>query len=139
MAPLRGSFSVLVLYDVAEQIDLEKLRGILGAEPPRREPSFKHPAPDYVRFARPPVVEYPDPVALTSREQFSARVKYFHYGVVSVELEMPFDAGWDDLIRLSSRFISAQEIEKSTMELIRRCLERVTAALVVPYSSWLSE
>ena len=52
MKPLRGSFSMLVLYDVAEQIDLDKLRAILGAEPPRREPSFKHPAPEYVRLDR---------------------------------------------------------------------------------------
>ncbi|HWZ33636.1 MAG TPA: hypothetical protein VNX18_19980 [Bryobacteraceae bacterium] len=139
MQPLRGSFSVLVLYDVAEQIDLVRLRGILGAEPPRREPSFKHPAPDYVRFERPPVVEYLDPVSIDPGEHFMSRVKYFAYGVVSVELELPFEAGWDDLVRLSSRFIAEPEIEKCALELIRARLAHVAAALVQPYSSWLSE
>ena len=57
MPPLRGSFFVLILYDVAEEIQLSKVRGLLGAEPPRREPSFKHRAPRYVRFECPPVVE----------------------------------------------------------------------------------
>src|SRR5437773_64275 len=61
MQPLRGSFWALVLYDVAEQIQLDKLRGLIRAEPPRREPSFKHPATEYVRFDRPPVVESPAP------------------------------------------------------------------------------
>lgn len=139
MHALRGSFSVLVLYDVAEQVNLERLRGILGAQPPGREPSFKHPAPDYVRFERPPVVEYLDPVTLSTGEQFLSRVKYFNYGVVSVELELPFESGWDDLVRLSSRFIAAPEVEKCTLELMRGCLNRVGAALVQPYSSWLSE
>lgn len=139
MYPLRGSFSVLVLYDVAEQIDLEKLREALGKKPPRREPTFKHPAPEYVRFERPPVVEDLDPVLISSGEQFFSRVKYFAYGVISVELELPFETGWDDLVRLSSRFIAAQEIEKITLELVRGCVTRLSPALPQIYSSWLSE
>jgi len=139
MKPLRGSFSMLVLYDVAEQIDLEKLRAILGAEPPRREPSFKHPAPEYVRFERPPVVEELDPVKISTGEQFLSRVKYFAYGVASIELELPFESDWDELVRLSNRFIAAAEIEKCALELVRARVSRVEAALVQPYSSWLSE
>ena len=57
--PLEGTLWVLLLYDIAEQIHLDQLRGIVGAEPPSREPSFKRPAPDYVRFERPPVVVFP--------------------------------------------------------------------------------
>ena len=108
-------------------------------EQPRREPSFKHPAPEYVRFERPPVVECLDPVSIASGEQFLSRVKYFAYGVVSVELELGFEAGWAELVRLSSRFIAEPEIEKCTLELIRSRLAHVRGALVQPYSSRLSE
>jgi hypothetical protein len=136
---LRGSFWVLVLYDVAEQIQLDRLREIVGAEPPRREPTFRHPAPEYVRFERPPVVVYPDPVSIASGERFQSRIKFFDYGVVSVELELNFESGWSDLVRLSSRWIAAPEIEKCTGELLRAQIERAKPALVQPYSSWLSE
>jgi len=139
MRSVRGSFSVLVLYDVAEQVNLERLREILGAQPPGREPSFKHPAPEYVRFERPPVVEYLDPVTLSSGEQFLSRVKYFAYGVVSVELELPFESGWQELVSLSSRWIASPETEKCTLEVIQARLKRVADALVQPYSKWLSE
>jgi hypothetical protein len=139
MGPLRGSFWALVLYDVAEQIQLDKLRDILGSEPPRREPSFRHPVPDYVRFERPPVVEYVEPVTIGSGVQFQARVKYFDYGVASVELEAPFETGWEELVQMSSRWIAAPEFEKRTTELLRSRLERVQPGLVQPYSSWLSE
>lgn len=139
MPPLRGSFSVLVLYDVADSIDVERLREILGVQPPSREPSFKRPAPEYVRFERPPVVEYLEPVTLSSGEQFLSRAKYFAYGVVSIELELAFESGWDELVMLTSRFISAPEVERCTLELMRARLKHVSAALQQAYTAWLSE
>jgi hypothetical protein len=139
MGPLRGSFRVLILYDIAEQIELDNLRGILGAEPPRREPSFKHPSPEYVRFERPPVVGDTGPVAAATGEQFQSRIKYFDYGVAIVELQLSFEAGWDDLVRLSNRWISAPEIEKCAADLLRKHLERSQAALIQPYDAWLNE
>ncbi len=72
---------VLVLYDVAEEIQLEKLQGLVSVERSPAQPRFKHPAPEYVRFARPPVVEYLEPVAIASGQQFATRIKYFDYGV----------------------------------------------------------
>ena len=85
------------------------------------------------------MVEYLDPVTLSTGERFLSRVKYFAYGVVSVELELPFESGWDELVRLSSRFILRRKSRSARSKLIRARLERVAAALVTPYSSWLNE
>jgi hypothetical protein len=139
MRPLRGSFWVLVLYDVAEQIELDKLRSLMGVEPARPQPSFKHPAPEYVRFERPPVVEYPAPVIAETGERFEAQIKYFDYGIVSIELTLGFEATWEELVRLSNRWILAPETEKLTSELLRAHLPRAGPALHEPYVSHLSE
>jgi hypothetical protein len=139
VTPLKGAFYVLVLYDVAEQIQLDRLREIIGAEPPGREPSFKHRAPDYVRFEPAPVVEYTGSITVAGGDPFESRIKYFDYGVVCVELELPFNAPWEDLTRLSSRLTSAPEIEARTLELAKAQLSRVKAALIQPYDTWLSE
>lgn len=139
MQKLRGSFWALVLYDVAEQIDLDAVRSLAVMEAPRREPAFKHPVPDYVRFERPPVVENLGLVSMGAGEQFQARVKYFDYGVVSVELKLDFEAGWDELVRLSSRLLAEPEFDKRTSEMVRACLDRVRGALVDPYENRLSE
>lgn len=136
---LRGSFWILILYDVAEEIDLERLRKVLGGEPPRREPSFRHPMPEYVRFEATPVVEYPGAVTLSSGEQFSSCVKYYDYGVVCVQLQREFSAVWKDLIRMSSRWIETTEIESRSAELVRTRLKNATPALVQPYEKWLVE
>jgi len=138
MRPLRGSLWVLVLYDVAEEIQLDKLQALVTAERAAAQPRFKHPAPEYVRFERPPVVEYPEPVSIAG-QQFQVRIRYFDYGVVSTELEMEFEKSWEDLIRLSNRWILAPEIERATSELVRMRLGKVGAALRTPYSNPLSE
>jgi hypothetical protein len=139
MPCLEGSFFALAFYDVAEQIQAERLREILGATQPHRAPSFKHPAPEYVRFQVPPVIEYPEPVSLPSGEKFESRIKYFDYGVVCVELEMSFATDWDGLVRLSSRWIGEPQLEATSGDLLRSRLDRIKGAMVQPYSSWLSE
>src|ERR1700678_4672721 len=63
---LQGSVLVLIQFDVCEEINLDSLRDIFGAR--RQEASFKHPAPGYVRFQRPPVVEQVEPLMLESGE-----------------------------------------------------------------------
>src|SRR5260370_34172350 len=106
--PLRGSFWIFVLYDVAEQIQLEDLRRILSAEPARRGPSFKHPSPDYVRFERPPVTEYSEMDLPNSPELMRGHVKYFDYGEVSVELESNVEARWRERGRVPSERIATR-------------------------------
>jgi hypothetical protein len=59
--------------------------------------------------------------------------------VVSVELELPFETDWDELVRLSSRWISAPELEKAAAELIGARLEHARPALVQPYPPSLDE
>ena len=139
MKPLRGSFWVLILYDAAEEIDLDELCRLLGAEPVERQPSFNHPAPEYVRFERPPAVEYPDPIVIGSGEKFRVRIKYFDYGVISVELEMEFEADWLELIRLANRWILAPELEKRAADLVQPRLALAKQALTMPYPARLSE
>jgi hypothetical protein len=139
MRPLRGSFWVLILYDAAEEIDLAKLCKLIGAEPVQPQPSFKHPTPEYVRFERAPVVEHPEPLGIDTGEKFAVRIKYFDYGVISVELEIEFECAWDELIRLSNRWILSPDLEKRASELLRPRLDRAKPAMTQPYASPLSE
>lgn len=139
MQKLSGSFYVLVLYDVAEEIDLSALSAMIPVDSRRREPSFRHPAPEYVRFERPPVVESLAPISLASGETFQCRLKYFDYGIVSVELTVHFEADWDELVGLSSRWITAQDLERATADLVAGRLKDLGGALRDRYTTLLSE
>lgn len=136
--PLAGSLWILLLYDVCEEIDLEALRAMLGVQP-RREPSFRHPSPEYVRFESPPVVQQLDPIVLKSGSRLQGELNYYQYGVVSIKLELPFQADWPQLTDLSSRWMTSPELEAQAVQTVRRCLDRVNSALIKPHEKWLSE
>ena len=137
-SPLTGSLWSLWLYDVCEEIDLDALRKILGV-PARREPSFRHPSPEYVRFERPPVVQQLEPIVLESGSRLKGELNYYEYGVVSIKLELPFEANWQQLTDLSSRWMTNPEPESRAAQAVRNCLERARAALIKPNANWLSE
>ena len=134
---LRGSLLAVILYDVCEEIKLEDLRGLVGAR--RVGPAFKHAAPEYVRFQRPPVVESAEPWLLETGESFETQVKYYDYGVVSVLFERAFAGQWEDLLQVASRWISSNEFERQASRIARQKLERAAGALVKPYPGWLTE
>src|SRR5580692_11390588 len=137
-APLRGSVLVLIQFDVCEEIRLDELRKIFGAR--TAEASFKHQAPGYVRYQRPPVEETLEPLVLDSGERLEGQIKYYDYGVVSLVFELPFAGDWDKLIQLSCRWTSDSNFEKLASRVVKQKLEHAAAALVKPYTSeWLQE
>jgi hypothetical protein len=133
-----GSFRALLLYDIAEEFDLAELRRLLRAEPPARSPGFKS-APDYVRLERPPLMETCEPIHLATGESASARLRYFDYGVVSLEIEMPFETDWPGLIALSNRWIEAGEVEQRGLKRVRDRIAGIASALRKPYAEWVDE
>jgi hypothetical protein len=135
--PLRGSVIVLIQYDVCEEIHLDTLRTLFPAR--KAEASLKK-APSYVRYQRPPVEETLEPLVLDSGERLAGEMKYYDYGVVSLEFELPFSGGWDTLIELSCRWTSDTNFEKLASRIVRQRLERAAPALVKPYAGeWLQE
>ena len=136
-APLRGSVLVLIQYDVCEEIRLDELRKIFPTR--TAEASFKK-APSYVRYQRTPVEETLEPLILESGERLAGEIKYYDYGVVSLEFELPFSGDWDTLIQLSCRWTSDTNFEKLASRVARQKLERAAPALVKPYKGeWLQE
>src|SRR4030081_812978 len=137
-APLRGAILVLIQFDVCEEIRLDELGKILGA---RTAPaSFKHQAPGYVRYQRPPVEETLEPLILEGGERLEGEIKYYDYGVVSLVFELPFSADWNTLAQLSSRWTSDTNFEGLATRLVNQKLERAAHARANPYpGEWLQE
>jgi hypothetical protein len=138
-ATCAGSFRALLLYDIAEELDLGVLRALLGAQPPARSPGFKKAAPRYVRFERPPVMETCDTIQLTTGESATASLRYFEYGVVSCEIEMRFESDWQGLIALSDRWMEAGEVERHGRRTVKEHLDRLQGVVRKPYAEWLDE
>jgi len=134
---LKGCVLVLIQFDVSEEIRLDALRDIIGAR--RQEASFKHPAPGYVQYQRPPVVESVEPLVLESGDRLDAKIKYYDYGVISVVFELPFAGDWDTLVRLASRWVWDTDFTSFAQKIGRQKLERARSALIKPYDTKLAE
>ncbi len=134
---LQGSVLVLIQFDVCEEINLDSLRNIFGAR--RQEASFKHPAPGYVRFQRPPVVEQVEPLILESGERLDVQIKYYDYGVLSVVFELPFAGDWDTLVGLAGRWVWDTDFASFAQKIVKQKIDRARPALVKLYETWLHE
>jgi hypothetical protein len=129
--PLRGCVLVLIQFDVCEEIRLDVLRNLFSAR--TAEASFKK-APAYVRYQRPPVEETLEPLVLESGERLAGEIKYYDYGVVSLEFSLPFSGGWDTLVQLSARWTADTNFETLALRIVKQKLERAAPALIKPYT-----
>jgi hypothetical protein len=124
---------------VAEAIHLDRLRSLRESSRPEPPAGRVPPVPHYLRFERPPVSEPIEPLRLDDGSYISGSAKYYDYGVVSIELELPFESEWDGLVPQSSRLIASTELENRSAEWLRAALARARPALLKPYDSWLTE
>ena len=74
---LQGYFRILSFFDIAEAIDLDKLRALLGPEAVPRALAFRHRAPEYSQVQQAPIVESVKSIALQTGDKLDARIKYY--------------------------------------------------------------
>jgi hypothetical protein len=134
---LEGSIIVLMLYDVADEISLTKLRRLIGGT--TAAPAFKHPTPEYLGFERPPVIEPLPPLSLASGEQFEATLQYYDYGVISLLLRFAFRGDWEQLLHLAGNWVPGTMFDELSLKLVQPKVAQVRQALVKPYDQWLNE
>jgi hypothetical protein len=135
---LQGKVLVLYLFDVCEEINLVRLREILGPKC-QGEALKKHAAYEKVEFVRPPVVEPVEPFAIQGSVPIQGTIKYYDYGVVSLIFELPFQGDWGALVKVSSHWMSESRLESAALAVAQQKLKAAAGALVKPYPNWLNE
>jgi len=139
-ASLHGSIRALLFFDISEEIDPQRLHALLGTSPGKRQPAFRHPAPEYVRYEQPPVLDNIGPCEEFEGQALEGRIRYFNYGVASVELRLNFSgASWEELVRLANHWVLSPALEGKAGKLLRDRQARIQPALKKPYGNWISE
>ena len=136
---LRGCFRLLFLYDVAEAIDLKRLRDLLGPRGGPVKGVFPRRTPEYVRFEEAPIIEHIEPLNLGAGQRVACSLRYYSFAVLVVQLEVPFEGDWPAVVTQASRWMDAAEMESHAREIGRRHLERVASAIIRPTQDWLYE
>jgi hypothetical protein len=136
---LSGCFRLLFLYDVAEAIDLEMLRNLLDTRAGTSERPFPRRTPQYVRFESAPVVESVGPVPIDKETTATSSFRYYEFGVVVVQLEVPFACDWEMLLSMNSHWLDIVDAGKDIREKARLHLETFARAVTRPTKEWLQE
>jgi hypothetical protein len=136
---LQGYFRILSFFDIAEAIDLDKLRALLGPEAAPRAPAFRHRVPEYSQVQQAPIVESVKSITLQTGDKLDARIKYYWFGVAIVEFTVAFECDLDSLCNRSFRRMNDPETEEAAEKLLHAQLDRFGPALVKPSPKWLDE
>jgi hypothetical protein len=136
---LTGCFRILFLFDVAEAMDLDMLRSLLGPRGGPIERAFPRRTPQYVRFEHTPIVEPVEPLLISTETTATCSVKYYAFGVVVVSVEVPFDCDWQLLLSQNSHWMDATDLGTKVREMARRHLEQFADAVIRPTKDWLQE
>jgi hypothetical protein len=138
--PLRGFFRVLLLYDVAEALDLALIRERIGPRGGPVERGFPRRTPEYVRLEQAPIIEAAGPITIPATgEKLRCYVKYYPYAVVIVQVDVPFECDWPTLLYETSRWMDASEVEAQAGEIVAARLQNLAGAVIRPNRELLQE
>ena len=136
---LRGCIRIFLFYDVGEAFALDKLQALVGPGSTPAQRDFPRRTPEYVRFENPPIVEPGEPLTLRSGEKVMCSIKYYEYAIVEVQLEVPFQGSWDDLLAQAARWMDAPDIDPEARVVVSRHLQKTSGAIIRPREEWLQE
>jgi hypothetical protein len=134
-----ATIAALYLFDVADGIDLQRLREALGGGGAAARLSSKSAQPASLQYQVPPLVFDGEAAGLGPIEGFQARLKFFDYGVVSLALFRPFAGSWDELVAASQRYIESAALEDAAEAAIRRTVDRCRLAMTKLRGAFLTE
>jgi hypothetical protein len=134
-----ATITAFYLFDVAEQIDLGRLRTAIGGRATDARLPTKVTAPSSLQYTTPPVVVDGQSIDIHDVDGFSLRVKFFDYGILSLALSRPFAGEWPELIGLGQIYLENEELEQRAETIARHLLERFAASLTDARTTFLTE
>ena len=134
-----GIVTALYLFDVAQAVDIDVIRGLLGADATVARLDDKSAGPSRLQYTQPPVVADGRVFGFPEIEGFRVRVKCYDYGVISLMLSRPFSGSWAELVALGQSLIENEPLEDRATAACRHIVTILAPAFTEARKSFLSE
>lgn len=133
----QGSFRALFVYDVADTIDLERLRTVRGAGVARAPLQLRREASsEFIQYpVAPLIVRLPD----LEEPRATVRAKLFDFGVVSLRITVPFSGTWEDFGALTRRLRRDPALEAQARAALDDVLAEIAGALDDPHQALIED
>ena len=133
-----GQGTAFFLFDVAEAIHLDRVRGLIG---PTSEARLvpKSSTPPYVQYQQPPLSVGGEALGMPELSGFRARFKIFDYGVISVALSRPLASTWPELVQQGLQWQEDATLASETEARCRELVARLGPAMTAPRARFVTE
>ena len=133
-----GQGTAFFLFDVAEAIQLDVVRGLIG---PTSEARFvpKSSTPPYVQYQQPPLSVEGGALGMAELAGFRARFKIFDYGVISVALTRPLASTWSEVVQEGLQWQEDAALGAETEMCCRELVARLGPATTAPRARFVAE
>jgi hypothetical protein len=135
---LRGSVTAFFLFDIAEAIELERVRGDIGSTVASRL-TTKPATPPYLQYQQPPLTLDGAEIGTGEIDGCRVRFKVFDYGVVSVALTQALPDTWEQLLDVAPGWQDNPDLAEKAERLCRGLASRIGSALTGPHDRILNE
>jgi len=127
-----GSFRAFFVFDVADTIDLARLRSVRGEGVTRAPLQLRREASsEFIQYPVPPlIVRLPD----LEEPHATVRAKIFDFGVIAIRISVPFSGSWTDFGELTRRLRRDPSLETQARAALEDVLAEIKPALDEPHT-----
>ncbi|HEY9841398.1 MAG: hypothetical protein ACAI44_16575 [Candidatus Sericytochromatia bacterium] len=138
-----GKILVYHLFDIAEEINLDKLRHQWAGRSTNIQLVSRRASPYYMQFEKDPLLLPLGEMTLLLEPgmplKADVRAKAFDFGVLSICWEVPIPPDWYQLVEDAYRYIDSDHIAAQSQKLLEDLMPAVQGALTSPHSNPLME
>jgi hypothetical protein len=132
-----GAFRAMFVYDVADTIDLARLRTVRGEGVSRAPLQLRREASsEFIQYpVAPLIVRLPD----LEHPRATVRAKIFDFGVVSLRITVPFSGSWEEFGALTRRLRNDPALEAQARAALEDVLAEIAHALDEPHPALVED
>ena len=125
-------------FDVASELQLDKLEKVFGKKPVESQLAYTRLAPKYMKYAQPPYLitlgERQIELAPGKKYLFNATAKLYDFGVVSIRLSLKFSGEMEELMEMSDIVVDNSEMEREVKRQLERIRKEIADVMIKPMS-----
>jgi hypothetical protein len=124
-----GSLHAYFIYDIADTIDLLKLKDLGGGEFRQAQLQLRAvSSPSYIQFAVPPLAAELPPAEIMGL-QVQPRIKLYDYGTVSIRLSFNYSGNWSGFAELARQLKQSEQLQAFSHQILKQTLAQAKPAL----------
>ncbi len=136
---LSGAITVFDLFEVAQAIDLQAIRGRFGASATVASLADKTPGSTRLHYIEPPVIIDGAAFGIGEIDGFRVRLKVYEYGVFSLSRTRRFTGDWAELVAIGQDLAENKTLAAQAERECRRIAGDLGPVISGVLTRWLAE